>query len=298
MQKQLPARPDVRASLIAIALAAIPVQAQALSQIATSVYAGSESGGSSAGGSSDEIFPLDDVTVSYSSGASQASASYANQIVRVEASSSWPAQTLRANAGAALIVDDTFTVLRPAGNTDYGVSLSFSIGVTGLLSESNGFAGWHVDARFRSPAYRDPSFTIVRPEVAVLAHDTTLIDPGPGGDTPLPATLTSATTGSGTTSVFLYDVPIDLHWVSRVNADHGGDFDLPGSAAAALGNSAFWLGITARDLQGAIIEDLQISSPSGTNWMNAATVPEPALLWLWLPAAGAIALRRYRRCLG
>jgi hypothetical protein len=292
MQNPLRDRPGVPASLLAIALAAIPVQAQALSQIGTSVFASSQSGGVVG---SDEIFPLGDVTVSHTSGGSQASARYENQVIGVEASSSWAAFALNASAGALLILDDTFTVARPAGSSEFGVNLAFSIGVTGSLSESNGFAGWRVEGMFSAPAYRDATFTIVQPEVVVFARDTTLIDPFPGGDTPLPAFLTSATNRPGTTSYFLYDSPIDLRWLVRVNAGLGGNSSLPGSAAAALGSSAYWLGITATDSQGAIIENLQITSESGTNWMNAAAVPEPALLWLWLPAAGALALSRCRR---
>jgi hypothetical protein len=187
-------------------------------------------------------------------------------------------------------LQDRFRVVGPAGSTARGANLQVIYGLSGSLAESNGFAGWRTEAQLSSVAYRDPILGIVLPQVSVLARNTTLIDLP---EIPLPATFLTATTQPGHTSFFLFNTDIDLRW--GLSAFVNGDQQLAGSAAARLAQSAVWLGITARDDQGEIIEGLQIISESGTNWLNAATVPEPALLWLGLPAACALVLCRYQR---
>jgi hypothetical protein len=278
--------------LLGLLLAAVPDEARTQGRIDVNVSATDGSGGIS---SVEEQFPIGDVFENVTSGASNASASYSNRVIRLEASSSWAGDDGEdgqlAGATSRLGVFDTFTIMPPLGSTDLGANLSFSFAMSGSLFQSNALSFWSAEGQWSAPAYRDDTFGIVQPFLTISAGGQSSHSAGNIG-TPLPVTLTSAPTGANATTFFLYNQPIDFRWILLANLGHGPS-GVPGSAFTDLGNSAVWLGITARDADGALIEGLQITSASGENWLAAGVVPEPASFWLSAVALAAIVGARH-----
>ncbi|MCL4791795.1 MAG: hypothetical protein KJ040_07055 [Gammaproteobacteria bacterium] len=236
------------------------------------------------------------------SGGTDASVSYQPGLVGLQASSAWPSgdpvfgDPGDSHYGGVMIgIYDTLVMHKPAGSPDYGASLTFDILLTGQLSQVNGMARWFTEAELRAPLYRGPNFTLVQPIIRIDVEGR--VDSGVGASgVSLPAMLSAQHPGSAnTTDLFLYDTPIDLDWRIFVGVDgyRPGTTGVAGSAAANLGNTALWLGITARDSQGQIIEGLQFTSESGHNWATA--VPLPPTIWMLLTAIGAAVGWRARR---
>jgi hypothetical protein len=278
--------------LLGLLLVAAPVETSAQSVIELNISATDGSGGISF---VEEQFPIGALFENVTSGASNASASYANRVIRLEASSSWAGDDSEdgqlAGATSRLGVFDTFTILPPLGSTDLGANLSFSFAMSGSLFQSNALAFWDAEGQWSAPAYRDPTRGIVQPFLTISAGGQSSHSAGNIG-TPLPVTLTSAPTGANATTYFLYNQPIDFRWILLANLGHGPS-GVPGSAFTDLGNSAVWLGITARDADGALIEGLQITSASGENWLAAGVVPEPTAFWLSAVALAALVGARH-----
>lgn len=298
-------------------LFAMPLSASAamlLSQVGYSLMAKSEAGSEEI---LSDVVPLGgDIGVTVNDGGSTASAFYYSALpgefamISLGAFTTWPAgipnvSSPGANnhASAAVTVQDNFIVQKPltgpgSGPGEYRVDLSFTIGLSGWLTQTNGTARWLAEARLSADAYRDHNFSIVQPSISVDAFDTNpYAIPNPS----LPLTLTSAIDYGADTSRFRYGVPIDLMWEVRVLADSynylvHSNTAAAGSASADLLGTAVWVGITARDELGQVIEDLTITSASGLNWANPpAPVPLPASAWLLMTALGAVGLRASRR---
>jgi hypothetical protein len=237
------------------------------------------------------------------SGGSHASASYTPATppnfasVAVKADTAWPAGGTNLHpgenhlSGASIIVSDSFIPVRPAGSSDYLVDLSFSIGLSGFLAQSNGTAFWQTEARLTGIAYRDSTFTVVSPHISLYAYGR---NPGVPG-TSLPVTLSSAVPSPSTnlTQNFVYGEPVQLFWSVMVWANGSGAGENAGYATADLSQTALWLGITGRDQQGQIIEGLTFQSESGANWgVPPVVIPLPAGIWLLLTGLGALVTRR------
>lgn len=229
-------------------------------------------------------------------GSTDVSVSYLPGQVGLQAFTAWPAPGSNSHEGWALVgIYDTLVMNRPAGNTDFGATLTVDILMTGALSTAGGMARWFTEAELRTGFYRGPNFALIQSIIRIDDFtnfgrvDATF---GTSGLS-LPVTVSSQALGfSNTTDVFPFDAPMDLDWRLYVTASGLGS-NSAGSATANLGNTALWLGITARDSQGQIIQGLQFTSESGHNWATA--VPLPPTLWMLLTAIGAAVGWRARR---
>jgi hypothetical protein len=225
-------------------------------------------------------------------------------VIGLVATTAWPAGDANTtqfggdhNALASFGIFDTITMQRPAGIADYGATLSIQVMISGSLNQSNGAANWVLsELSLQALPYRAPGFVLVSPVISIDSLSGLSSGSFPPSGQSLPVTVTATKPASASaTDIFLYDVPIDFRWRLLVSANgNPAAAGQSGFAEADLGNTAVWLGITARDLQGNIIEDLQFTSESGVNWANAAVVPAPAPVWLLLSALGALGLRAGR----
>ncbi|MEZ5566644.1 MAG: VPLPA-CTERM sorting domain-containing protein [Gammaproteobacteria bacterium] len=294
------------ALILGVLLSAMPGAVSAISVVEYGISATSTTG---VDGQSLQVPVNLPFSVNAASGGSSASISYSPGVVGLTAATNWPSGDPNTtqfgadhSAGASVGIFDRINMERPAGNTDLGASLTFSITLSGSLAETNGFANWLLqEASFQAPLYRDATFALVQPLIRIEPVDGAVDgDFGSRGQS-LPVTLTAArpATVSNATDFFLFDVPYDMRWRFAVNANgNPAGPGQAGSAAANLGNTIVWLGITARDSQGNIIEGLQFTSESGYDWARAAVVPLPASAWLLVTALGAVGLRAARRVRG
>ncbi|MCL4778394.1 MAG: hypothetical protein KJ054_12905 [Gammaproteobacteria bacterium] len=288
-------RAALLATVACTGLAAVPAAVEAASLVEYNLIASSQDGVSSPDAGVFQLPLPAEFSEEAASGNARASAEYAFGSSGVRATASWAAGgTNQTAASARVLVLDSFTLLAPLGSTGFGAHLSFSVGYSGSLVAFNGAALWAGSAELSSAAYRDGSFSIVRPVVGFDVEgrqDSTTGSTGTG----LPAMLTGGPTGApGTTDFFLFGVPIDLRWIVQTAIDLKSG---AGSADADLSQTAVWLGITARDAQGALIEGIRITtSASGQNWLlPAEPVPLPATASLLLTGFAAIGLRATRR---
>ncbi len=107
--------------------------------------------------------------------------------------------------------------------------------------------------------------------------------------------------GGATTASFERETPIELFWFLRTDIDdRNTPITTPGSGSGNFYNTATWLGITARDAEGNIVEGLEGIGASGYDWQTgeANPVPLPASAWLLLTGLGLVAARCRRRCIG
>lgn len=281
----------IRASTLCVAfLAAAPLAAPAASLVEYTLLAVSQDDVVSPDAGAFQV-PLNSVFFeTATSGGARASAGYAAGVARVSADATWAAgPTNQTGASASIGIFDSFTLAAPPGSNLTGAFLSFSMALSGSLTASNGAALWFASGELSAPAYRDANFMIVIPRITIGANGRRDATTGSMG-TALPVTLTSAAGAPGTTNAFNFGVPIDLRVTLRAAIDAQGSGS-GGSASANLSDTIVWLGITARDSQGAVIEGLQITSASGQNWLEpAVVVPLPPTAWLLLTSVGALGL--------
>lgn len=292
-----------RAAILGVLLCAMSGSVSALSMVGYTLSAESTAG---LDAQSADALPLTSpFIVNASSGGSSASINYTPGVFGVYAATSWPSGDPNTTqlgsqhrASATIGFYDRIIMERPAGNTDIGASLTFSIALSGSLAETNGYASWLLqEAVFQAPLYRGPGFTMLQPLVRIEPVDGAVDGRFGSRGQSLPVTLSAIAPASysNSTDVFLFDVPFDMR--SRFAVYANGNPAAPGeagSAAANLGNTIAWLGITARDSQGNIIEGLQFTAESGHDWGKAAVVPLPATAWLLVTALGVVGLRARR----
>jgi hypothetical protein len=89
-------------------------------------------------------------------------------------------------------------------------------------------------------------------------------------------------------TVLPFNTPLTLSWF----LDAGGYLEGPGSLQVDLSRSALWGGMTIVDEFGLPIPGVGIEAPSGIDWLEAYSVPEPATGGL---VGGAFAWLRWRR---
>lgn len=234
------------------------------------------------------------LSLGVSQGSSSASIVVDPGRLRLRAESTWPGGV---SSEAVIELTDTFilTSIAPPGAGVVGAYLSASLSVSGALAQSNGEATWRSTALLSAPVYRSSGFAIVQPwsEADVTGRESATF--GPAGP-PLPTTFSTTTPAlSQYTGFFLVGEPVSVRLTFGATA---GCFDCSsaGFARASLEDTLVWLGITARDENGNIIEGLSFISESGIDWGNPpAVIPLPGAAWLLLSALGAIMVLRDRR---
>jgi len=234
------------------------------------------------------------LSLAVSQGSSSASIGVEPGRLRLRAESTWPGGV---SSEASVELTDTFilTSTAPPGAAVVGAYLTANISVSGALAQSNGEVNWRSTALLSAPAYRSLGFEIVQPrsEADFTGRESATF--GTSGP-PLPTTFSTTTpTIPGFTGFFLVGEPVSVRLTFSATT---GCFDCSsaGFARARLEDTLVWLGITARDEHGNIIEGLSFVSASGIDWGKPpAVIPLPASAWLLLSALGALAGYARRR---
>ncbi len=240
------------------------------------------------------------LSVTASIGSSRASMSVTPGMLRLRAESAWPASpegSYGYEAEANVELTDTFILTAPPGSSVFLARLSATISVSGSVAQSGGGASWRSTALLSASPYRGPAFSLVTPwsEADVSGSESAAF--GSSGAS-LPTTFTTTTPGitPGYTDVFIVGQPVAVRLTFSASAGCVTTCTSAGFARTSLEDTLIWLGITARDENGDIIEGLTFVSESGIDWGNPpAAVPLPATGWLLLAGVGAIAARARRR---
>ncbi len=198
-------------------------------------------------------------------------------------------------AVAAVSVRDSFTLSGPGAP----VSLDFQVALDGGLQAVTANAYWQMDAYLTQPGVG--SVFLVgewdsASETGYPPYGLWDYQEGISGDLS-GSTYLSSSSYLNPPVFFERDVPIEVFWVLYTTiSDRNTPLGSPGGASADFFRTATWLGITARDADGNIVEGLEYVGASDYDWMagEPAPVPLPPTGWLVLTGLAAVAAARKR----
>lgn len=211
-------------------------------------------------------------------------------------------------ATAFIRLRDSF-VISGAGAS---VTLDFQVALDGSIQANNANAAWQMGAFLAqgligsNPNNPDDYQNMIMLAASPIPEFGTVFPPygridylwGSQGDLAGGVYSSSPLHVESPAPLFERGVPIEVFWYLRTDIDdRDTPLTSPGSASGNFYNTATWLGITARDSDGNLIDDLTVVGASGYDWYvgESSVVPLPASAWLLLSGIALLGSRLRRR---